>query len=1331
MPDTAPLVYGKYQLLELLARGGMAEVFKAKSYGVEGFEKILVIKRILPELSRNPLFVEMFINEAKIAVTLSHANIVQVFDLGKADETYFIAMEYVAGYDLATIFGRAARCRRPLPPELAVFVVSELAKGLDYAHRRRDANLRPLHIVHRDVSPQNVLISFEGEVKLTDFGIAKARTIVDDDTDRGVLKGKYAYMAPEQARGESVDARSDLYALGIVLYEALAAKNPFQASSNYETLRRVRDGDAPPLKLAAPDVPDELAAIVDKAMRRDPNDRYPNAGRLYEDLVQFLYSSGRRVGGHDLARYLQELRALSEPGEVERSDARLRAVFDEQGSHAVDNPEATPVEVPFARALRASPMPTGPVSPRGGTGVARPTVERRDVTVLVVQSPAQSFLIDEALARLIRRFGGVQVDDPAHRGATSEVVVLFGLRYPDGRDTESAARCALRVARTAAGGTPTGEPHVPVYLAIHCGRILVDLAGDAVRDESFDRLLQEARSLAAQSPRGQILLSPAAQRIVAGLFLTLPHGDGDDPPHVLEDERELSDASGKFVGRREELRQMGQILALANRGKLKMLGLSGEAGVGKTRLLLETRRRLKLGGHDVGMYVAACSRHGRSVPLSGIQEMLRNVLGIDEFDAPPVLEQKIQRLRELGLAQPDVAAIGAALGAGSMPQGANSLAPLLRPALVRMAVKLAQDRLTVFAFDSAESLDDESQMLIDSLIREGRDARIAVVLAYRPGFVHGWQGLPTYTELTIGPMSDDDVARLTAARLAAEEVPIDLLREVTAKSAGNPLYVEEYLKALTDAGAVEVTAGQVIYRPHVAEVEVPRTLRGIVSARLARLSVTDRHLLQVAAVAGARFSAELLATVVGEPVQVVSEALSVLEQRDLVTRSNGGDFVFAHELVVEVLREGLTLEARRETHGAVARALEALYPQRLDELAERLAIHWREAGERAKAVEYFVRAGERLATEHATEGAIASLERAIDLLSQLPIPDRERMLALYRRIGEVAWKGRALESGAERMRKAVELAEALGRQDWVARLSLWRGRLLVAAHRVDEGRRWLDRAGDLARKIEDKALSRDIVLATAEASMRLGDHRSGIRFLEQALALSRELGEVEPQVRCLVPLALAYASSGDRSAALRALAEARKLTAGKSDYFTDCELLKMESLVHYYARDYAQTIEVASRALELAKEYGFTYEAAVNAHNIGDAQLRLGDYKRAFASLRYSYEIARDHGYESLMWCNMRILGFIDAMRFGSDEGRRRVVEAIQFADARGMVWDLVQGKFYLAMIDQARGELEESRAALREVLRLAAEHGHADYVEAAERGLEELEAGRPIPMPN
>ncbi|MGH7272452.1 MAG: serine/threonine-protein kinase, partial [Polyangiaceae bacterium] len=228
-------LFGRYRLLERLGQGGMAEVYRAKSYGVEGFEKILVIKLILPEFARSPDFVAMFIHEAKLAVRLSHPNIVQVFDLGKAPsepsdggeprDVYYMAMEHVHGLDLALVLAPSRRQEIPLPIPMGVFVAAEVAKGLDHAHRRRDEQMRPLGIVHRDVSPQNVLVSFEGEVKVTDFGIAKARgTLVSLDGSAtseapAELKGKFSYMSPEHVAGEPVDGRSDLFSLATVLYE--------------------------------------------------------------------------------------------------------------------------------------------------------------------------------------------------------------------------------------------------------------------------------------------------------------------------------------------------------------------------------------------------------------------------------------------------------------------------------------------------------------------------------------------------------------------------------------------------------------------------------------------------------------------------------------------------------------------------------------------------------------------------------------------------------------------------------------------------------------------------------------------------------------------------------------------------------------------------------------------------------------------------------------------------------------------------------------------------------------------------------------------------------
>jgi len=367
-----PVDFGRYELTDLLARGGMAEVYRARARGVSGFEKVLVIKRILPELVENPQFVEMFVNEAKISVSLSHPNIVQVFDLGEESGAYYIAMEYVAGTDLGIVVDRLRRAGRRMPWPLASYVGGEVAKALDYAHRRTDDSLRPLSIVHRDVSPQNVLLGWEGEVKLTDFGVAKARLAAQEVTDVGIVKGKYAYMAPEQATGEPVDHRADLFSLGTLLYEAISGRNPFVGRSTYETLRRIRRGQAPPLAQAAEDVPEPLAALVDRMVRPTAAERPESAGRFFDDWTRCLHRLGVRAGATDLAAFLGMLstEGLLDPSgrESERPGRESEVTRPGRSTRPPSAGVASPGGPGAPMAPRPGEMPTGAGGRRGGRG---------------------------------------------------------------------------------------------------------------------------------------------------------------------------------------------------------------------------------------------------------------------------------------------------------------------------------------------------------------------------------------------------------------------------------------------------------------------------------------------------------------------------------------------------------------------------------------------------------------------------------------------------------------------------------------------------------------------------------------------------------------------------------------------------------------------------------------------------------------------------------------------------------------------------------------------------------------------------------------------------
>ncbi|MEA2560830.1 MAG: eukaryotic-like serine/threonine-protein kinase [Acidobacteriota bacterium] len=298
--------FGQYTLLEKIAAGGMAEVWKARMRGVEGFQKTVAIKKILPHMTDNSEFVGMFIDEAKLAAQLSHPNIVHIYDLGKIGRDYYIAMEYVEGKDLRSLMNAGRRKGVRMPLGLALFIAARLASALDYAHRKRDFEDREMGLVHRDVSPQNVLLSLEGDVKLCDFGIAKAVSKAGQ-TQMGALKGKLQYMSPEQAWGRAVDARSDLFSLGSVLYEMLTGDRLFTGDTEISVLESVRQGQIRSTRQSDPLIPVEVDEIVARALAYDPQSRFASAGEMKQRIEAVLHSLGLSPDPTDLAGWVHKV----------------------------------------------------------------------------------------------------------------------------------------------------------------------------------------------------------------------------------------------------------------------------------------------------------------------------------------------------------------------------------------------------------------------------------------------------------------------------------------------------------------------------------------------------------------------------------------------------------------------------------------------------------------------------------------------------------------------------------------------------------------------------------------------------------------------------------------------------------------------------------------------------------------------------------------------------------------------------------------------------------------------------------------------------------------
>jgi serine/threonine protein kinase len=389
--------FGNYILLDRINVGGMAEVFRGKQVGVEGFARLVALKRILPNISADQDFIDMFIDEAKLAVQMHHANIVQIYDLGQAEGSYYIAMEYIPGVDLKTVWDRARRRNRLLPIAMSAYIMQRVAEGLDFAHRKRDDRGNDIGLVHRDVSPQNVLISFEGEVKVVDFGIAKAKNKVSK-TQAGTLKGKFGYMSPEQVRGIELDNRSDIFAVGAVLYELIVGERLFLGESDFSTLEKVRNVEMVPPSQLNKSLSPKIERIVMKALQKNRDDRYRHTSEVGEDLQRYLFESNQPFQRTDLARYMkQHFKAeidkeyerleryrdvslanvpappsraaeASEDIEITVNDPNAEQEYSNQAAPtaasvmpaATPLPAAMPAATPIAPAVTMTPTPTAP-----------------------------------------------------------------------------------------------------------------------------------------------------------------------------------------------------------------------------------------------------------------------------------------------------------------------------------------------------------------------------------------------------------------------------------------------------------------------------------------------------------------------------------------------------------------------------------------------------------------------------------------------------------------------------------------------------------------------------------------------------------------------------------------------------------------------------------------------------------------------------------------------------------------------------------------------------------------------------------------------------------
>jgi serine/threonine protein kinase len=479
VPAFSPSAFGRYTLIAELGRGGMAEIFLARSVGAHGFERLFVIKRMHAHLSRDPQFTRMFVREARLSARLVHANVVPVFDFGEVDGHLYLALEYVDGVDLRPILKGLRKRNDPVPVEIACFVAMEVLRGLDYAHRQVDAEGREIGLVHRDVSPSNILVSREGEVKVCDFGIATVAS--DHMTAAGTLKGKFAYMSPEQARGLPVDRRADVFSVGLVLWEMLAARRLYVASDDVQTLLLAQHAEHPPPPVDHAPQSGRLGRIVTAALAASPTDRTPTAAAFADELQEYLAAVGLVGSSGRLAQFLRD-RCRTELDDRERRLSGEPAESDSQVSGSVPSTFTSLPELPrdWAKGLPEMELDVGESE---ATGVVPPPRRTPPKTGEVPLWPASAAPASRPAEGALADPRAMEVPILAHLAARSLITPAQAALAAG-----HAARWSCRLTTALLANRFLTESDLARALAEFHGLPTVDLAGRDVSPHVFRKI---------------------------------------------------------------------------------------------------------------------------------------------------------------------------------------------------------------------------------------------------------------------------------------------------------------------------------------------------------------------------------------------------------------------------------------------------------------------------------------------------------------------------------------------------------------------------------------------------------------------------------------------------------------------------------------------------------------------------------------------------------------------------------------------------------------------------------------------------------------------------
>lgn len=926
-----------YKILEKLGEGGMGVVYKAEDVVLH---RPVAIKVLPPRAVATEDAKARFVREAQAAASLSHPHIATVYEFGEADGESFLAMEYIDGKSLDANIKKG-----PLSIGEVVRIGAEVADGLGKAHEKG--------IVHRDMKPENIMLTLEGAAKIMDFGLADIQGH-SRITQTGTTMGTVSFKSPEQARGESLDERTDIWSLGVVLFEALTGHLPFPGHYESAILYLIVHEQPQSLKKLRSDVPTKLVAIVEKCLRKDPEERYRNAKELFDELSVFR-------------KALEQ--GLAQPAEKETEKPEQKRF----------EPERRPVTILFS-AISTTVQGTEETDPE-----------------LLTTGLNECF---DGLIGIIRKYEGM-----TDRIVGDKLMAVFGAPVAHENDPERAVRCAQEmmsyINRYNALGIAQTSSKLELRIGIHSGLVIAgSVGGEKAGGYSVvGDAINITAGIAEVAASGHITLSAEAQKLVTELVEVgepRPVPIRGKPQTIntyelrslragVEPGRRLTGA-GTFVGRMAEIGIFEQSIEKVQQKTEVRLFIRGEAGVGKTRLKSELVARVQKKGLSV--CEGKCSSFEVNTPYYIWNTFLKSLLRVDmetpELEIRSRLHETV-RILALESDEPYLATLLSLRYEEILLEVDEERKRRIFDATKRLLMAYAERRPSVFLFEDLHWIDRFSQDLLEFVLKDEHLGPVLLVCLFRPEYPRAEVIVKGGVKIDLDRLPSDEARQLMQSRLGVDTVREELAKLIELRSEGNPFFIEEIIKTLFDKGIVAVKKGKLEIQAEQLESGVPETLQGVILARIDQLEERIREVLLDASVIGREFSRPVLEHVVQKKTDVIA-GLKKLEALELVLEREEArelEYLFKHYLIQEVAYNTILSNRRKKLHGFIAEAIERLYAERLKEFYEILAFHYEKAENWSKAAEYLSRAGQKAIEIYSQEESKDFVSRKEEAIAKL------------------------------------------------------------------------------------------------------------------------------------------------------------------------------------------------------------------------------------------------------------------------------------------------------------------------------------------------------------